>query len=97
MSPEFLCREKGGVIDTPEYYEKRQKYREISPGINKQLEEMKPLCPECKIAMTHRIGPRGDFWGCSRFPECRQTLKMDAQTKGKIEQLNNELSEYRYF
>ena len=32
-----------------------------------------PACEACKVPMVLRTGPRGDFRGCSRFPECRST------------------------
>ena len=32
-----------------------------------------PTCPNCDIKMVKRWG-REDFWGCSRFPRCRQKL-----------------------
>lgn len=32
-----------------------------------------PLCDVCKVPMIARHGPRGEFWGCARFPECRAT------------------------
>ncbi len=33
-----------------------------------------PVCPRCSAPMFERHGPRGRFWGCSRFPECRGTV-----------------------
>ena len=30
-----------------------------------------PWCPSCNAYMTRRVGARGPFWGCSRFPFCR--------------------------
>jgi hypothetical protein len=33
-----------------------------------------PTCPTCKAApMAMREGPRGPFYGCTRFPNCRGT------------------------
>jgi len=28
-------------------------------------------CPQCNAPMRPRRGPRGDFLGCTRYPECR--------------------------
>ncbi len=30
-----------------------------------------PVCPRCGAHLVLRNGPRGAFWGCSAFPECR--------------------------
>jgi len=32
-----------------------------------------PTCPECSAPMRRRSGKRGDFWSCSRYPDCRAT------------------------
>lgn len=31
------------------------------------------ICPRCNSSMVLRNGPRGQFYGCSRFPHCRGT------------------------
>ena len=33
-----------------------------------------PTCPKCGIKMTRRTGKNGAFWGCTRYPRCRQTF-----------------------
>ena len=35
-----------------------------------------PLCPKCGIALVIRSGPRGNFFGCSNFPKCRETAQV---------------------
>lgn len=40
-----------------------------------------PSCPSCGIKMIERVSQRGknkgnQFWGCSNYPSCRQTLQM---------------------
>jgi four helix bundle suffix protein len=32
-----------------------------------------PFCPECGKPMRRRHSAKGDFWGCSGYPECRAT------------------------
>lgn len=32
-----------------------------------------PSCPQCGAGMKSRRGSRGDFLGCTRYPECRGT------------------------
>lgn len=41
--------------------------------------EGQPTCPRCASPMVKRVASRGEkagqaFWGCSRFPECREML-----------------------
>lgn len=33
-----------------------------------------PACPQCGKTMRRRTSKRGDFWGCSAFPECKGTM-----------------------
>lgn len=35
-----------------------------------------PTCPSCDIKMVRRTGSRWMFWGCSRYPKCRQRFKV---------------------
>ena len=32
-----------------------------------------PDCPQCGRAMRRRKSAKGDFWGCSAFPDCKGT------------------------
>ncbi|MFO7668049.1 MAG: topoisomerase DNA-binding C4 zinc finger domain-containing protein [Bacteroidales bacterium] len=32
-----------------------------------------PDCPRCGKPMRRRKSTKGDFWGCSTFPECKGT------------------------
>ena len=43
-----------------------------------------PCCPKCGGEMVLRIAKKGNnqggkFWGCSRYPECRGVLNMEAK------------------
>jgi restriction system protein len=33
-----------------------------------------PTCASCGVKMIKRKGKRGEFWGCSNFPRCKQML-----------------------
>lgn len=35
-----------------------------------------PACPRCQAAMKLRRSARGEFWGCSAFPNCRGTREV---------------------
>ena len=41
-------------------------------GIFEGIEDV-PVCAYCKVGMIVRQGPNGKFYGCSNFPECRET------------------------
>ena len=36
------------------------------------------VCPQCGGAMVCRHGKYGDFWGCTNYPKCRHTERIDA-------------------
>lgn len=36
-----------------------------------------PQCPKCGEPMRHRKSARGEFWGCSAYPECRGIREME--------------------
>jgi Topoisomerase DNA binding C4 zinc finger len=38
------------------------------------------ICPSCNSPMVQREGPRGKFYGCSRFPNCRGTRELTTAT-----------------
>jgi DNA topoisomerase-1 len=38
-------------------------------------------CPTCGKPMLKRSGPRGEFLGCSGFPECQTKMNFDAEGK----------------
>jgi len=38
-----------------------------------------PTCPQCDKPMRKRSSARGEFWGCSGYPECRGTRPVEAK------------------
>ncbi|MBN1671448.1 MAG: topoisomerase DNA-binding C4 zinc finger domain-containing protein [Kiritimatiellae bacterium] len=38
-----------------------------------QAQETGPECPQCGQPMRRRRSAKGEFWGCSAFPDCRGT------------------------
>ena len=45
-----------------------------------------PLCPKCEIPMDLRLAKKGrnagkEFWGCTNFPKCRETLPYEPKPK----------------
>lgn len=39
-----------------------------------------PTCPLCGATMRQRPGKNGRFWSCTRYPECKGTLPVEAKT-----------------
>lgn len=37
-----------------------------------------PECPQCGRPMRRRKSGKGDFWGCSGFPECKGSRPIGA-------------------
>lgn len=35
------------------------------------------LCPSCQAVMKKRKGPKGEFWACSRYPDCKITQNIN--------------------
>lgn len=61
--------ETGGFSErlTTKRLEAREKQREHPPA---------PECPQCQKPMRRRKSAKGDFWGCSGFPECKGTREI---------------------
>lgn len=38
-------------------------------------------CPKCKAAMRLRTGSKGQFWGCTSYPECKHTEPLEGEQK----------------
>lgn len=41
------------------------------------IEDIKTKCPFCGSELVLRKGKYGDFWGCSSYPKCRFTRKVE--------------------
>lgn len=53
--------------------EHKEKVRDIVE--KKQAQAKENLCPKCKSPLVLRQGKFGEFYGCSKFPSCKYTLK----------------------
>lgn len=41
-------------------------------------------CPECGKPLRRIKGPKGPFWGCSGYPECKTTFEHDAKADSPV-------------
>lgn len=39
--------------------------------------DVEMTCPNCGAPMKLRKGQYGEFWGCTKYPDCRTTIKID--------------------
>ena len=57
--------------------------KQTSNELSEQVQESSPKCPKCGSDMVLRTAKRGgnqggEFWGCSRYPECRGIVNIEA-------------------
>ena len=51
---------------------------EHTENIKKMKDDMKNnICPRCGSTLVARHGKNGDFMGCSGYPKCRFTKKIE--------------------
>ncbi|GAB6098965.1 hypothetical protein JCM16358_08440 [Halanaerocella petrolearia] len=43
---------------------------------NKQTKIVGEICPKCGSKMEIEEGKYGQFWGCSQFPDCKETVSI---------------------
>jgi hypothetical protein len=48
----------------------------LQTRINRWQSLLGPECPKCNALMVFKKTPKGIFWACSRFPDCRSTLSV---------------------
>jgi len=52
--------------------------------------QMMVSCPECGAEMAIRKGPRGEFYGCTRYPNCRGIIELGAAVLKPKEHMSEE-------
>lgn len=70
-----------------EYYDVANRYKnELSlekmndnKEIEQSIEKVSDNCPKCGGKLVERNGKFGKFYGCSNFPKCRYTVKIDKE------------------
>jgi hypothetical protein len=64
-----------------EYDKKFPKGEPTATNLSKQTQKADdnpdaPSCSKCGKKMMHRNGPRGPFWGCQSYHDCRGLIPM---------------------
>ncbi|MDR6610543.1 DNA topoisomerase III [Pseudomonas synxantha] len=69
---EFITKQAHWITQLVEHYRTSTLPIRIPDG---------PTCPLCGATMRQRSGKNGLFWSCSRYPECKGTLPVEAKTR----------------
>lgn len=77
-----LTADLSGKVDF--VFEERAATVTKSVGTGKAAVSTAYPCPKCKKPMRQRTGYKGDFWGCSGYPECKVTATDNNGKLGKI-------------
>lgn len=78
---------KRSRIDTEEALEEleaQKKRLEQSTKLHERFMKTAPDCPRCGKHMVNRRGPRGEFWGCSDYPECKGTANFSPESRKRF-------------
>ncbi|HEY4690134.1 MAG TPA: type I DNA topoisomerase [Anaerolineae bacterium] len=74
---------KMSAVRAPALPAKDTERKAHSPTRRKPKAQADPsvLCPRCGSPMVKRAGSRGEFWGCSRYPQCKGTRNIQSETR----------------
>ncbi len=61
------------------YTEFSKHLKEAETTMEKAVQESDHLCPKCNKPMIYRFSKGGRFLACSGYPDCKQTLPVDAE------------------
>jgi four helix bundle suffix protein len=64
---------QGEAFEQSGGFSERLTARRLEAREEQRNAEPSPACPQCEKPMRRRKSAKGDFWGCSEFPECKGT------------------------
>jgi hypothetical protein len=76
------------IADTPETLAGLQEDRDRSARhqqLHDEFMKTAPPCPKCGGRMADRKGPRGQFWGCGKFPQCKGTANFSQESRKRYQ------------
>jgi hypothetical protein len=65
-----------------------------SPPTKTHSNEGSYNCPLCSAVMRKRNGYKGEFWGCTNYPDCRGTRNEDGTPTIKRSSYNEETTPF---
>jgi len=85
-------RAKHGILDDSTYWAGVAKAKKL----DSDYESLRPKCPKCTSEMVQRTGPRGDFYGCSKYSvsKCNGTKPFDPALAAQLGKILNERAKY---
>jgi ribosomal protein L37AE/L43A len=64
---------QGEAFEETGGFSERLTARRIEPREEQRNADPAPPCPKCGQAMRRRKSAKGEFWGCTSYPECKGT------------------------
>lgn len=64
---------QGEAFEDKGGFSERLMTRRLAAREQKRDAEPAPTCPQCEKPMRRRKSAKGEFWGCSAYPECKGT------------------------
>jgi four helix bundle suffix protein len=62
---------QGEAFEQSGGFSERLTARRLEAREEQRNAEPSPACPQCEKPMRRRKSAKGDFWGCSAYPECK--------------------------
>jgi restriction system protein len=62
---------QGEAFEQAGGFSERLTARRLEAREEQRNAEPSPACPQCEKPMRRRKSAKGDFWGCSAYPECK--------------------------
>ena len=81
VQQEYILGWQGGFLGHPQREEQRLTEAYEAGYERPKSEQLDEACPDCGEKLLVRSGRRGAFIGCSGYPKCKTTKKLDADGK----------------
>jgi len=72
----FFCRVMNADTDGLIVFFGHNALDSIKPTVDPATIQLEKTCPLCGAPMKFKEGKYGEFLGCSRYPNCKQTVKI---------------------
>lgn len=68
---------QGKTFEKTGGFSERLMSRRLEVREGQRQTEPSPPCPQCSQPMRRRRSAKGEFWGCSAYPECKGTQRIE--------------------
>ena len=73
---DYFCRVMDGETDYLISFFGHHSLEGLNTAVDLSKIELPKVCPVCGAPMKFKEGKYGEFLGCSRYPQCKQTAKI---------------------